>query len=755
MNRQHAVAEPEQRDEHATEWAHRELNTMPIAVTQTDTPQAMLLIDGCDTLSSFPTSANPRDTSQSTSWVSFQPYQQRAGFAGCNHGQGSGLPEEVEQELAEAELRHAVARYEILEKAKAFSPSSHPRIVDAPCMDPVMGSTITDYGGESGPSNALMHSHQLFNHDPIPNDSGSMQVFNLGVWPTQQIPDTTFDLNPSQDGVHDPDQMSITFPNIHVDNSSAHYQAMYRGPFTETSMLLRTPPYNRMIPILDTGDQANNGSFLEATNPCHSTQSVLTPQGVRSVAVDADDLEINPIDDAAYNMTSPLTVTPWNGNIASHQGHPFVAVIERSQEAMISMIYELVERLRSFLDFTEPLHVRRFSSSFSFPPVLWSYSLSIIKWQKAIGSLWPSLKDDLYFHKEYHIHTMRPISLKSLDHMDYFGDYFSVALLLNIWYEELLAMDKNPIMRSSAKDHFQSALADRILHIYRSLFPTSTVGKASRTEGLDGQAIALSLFPSTTGLLPSHIRHLPMGDIALAILPHRKISICAYENLPAEKADPRCRKPPKHPFPMLKAYVPAQLFVILGLDIHMQVSSTDSQWMEPVELCIRKHLGNYDAGFQKEILDFSPYTVSIGTKALFNDVNRFPTEEGLGHQIRASWDGKGRTLLPRIIEFSIRYCTMLIRFVRLWSLLQKREVTLAEFVMENRDLEDKYFQVLVDDSESPRARLVPVVMSWVSTLGHSVDSEVVQSFLQFLHIREEAPGFGRTIGGLNTAGFLA
>jgi hypothetical protein len=428
--------------------------------------------------------------------------------------------------------------------------------------------------------------------------------------------------------------------------------------------------------------------------------------------------------------------------------------VERSEEAMIDMIYDLVERLRSFLDFMEPLHVRRFSPSFSFPPVLWSYSSSIIKWQKAIGSLWPSLKDDLYFHKEYHIHTMRPISLKSLDHI-YLGDYFLAALWLNVWYEEILAMDKNLMTSSSAKDHLQSSLADRILHIYRSLFPTSTAGKASRTKGLDGQAIALSLFPSTTGLLPSHIRHLPMGDIALAILPHRKISICAYENLLAEKADPHCQKPPKHPFPMLKAYVPAQLFVILGLDIDMQVSSTDSQWMGPVEVCIRKHLENYDAGFQKEILDVSPYTVSIGTKALFNDVNRFPTEEGLGHQIRASWNGKGRTLLPRIIEFSIRYCTMLIRFVRLWSLSQKREVTLAEFVMENRDLEDKYFQILVDDSESSRARLVPVVMSWVSTPGQSVDLEVVQSFLQSLHIRKEAPGFGGTTGGLNTAGFLA
>ncbi|KAH8631251.1 hypothetical protein IG631_12933 [Alternaria alternata] len=326
MDRQHTVAEPEQRDEYAIEWAHRELNTMPIAVTQTNTPQAMLLIDGRDTLSSFPTSENPRNISHSTSCVAFQPYQQRAGIVGCDHGQGSGLPEEVQQELAEAELRHTVARYEILEKAKAFSPSSYSGIVDAPYMGPVIGSTITDYGGESGPSNALMHSHQLFNHDPMPNDSGSMRGFNLGVWPAQQIPDTTFDMNTSQNGVHDPDQTSLTFSNIHVEDSIAPYQTVYREPSTEISMLPRTPSYNRMTPILDTGDHANNGPFLEATHPCHSTQSVLTPQGRRSVAVDTDNLEIYPIDDAAYNMTNPLTVPPWNENIASRQGHPFVAV---------------------------------------------------------------------------------------------------------------------------------------------------------------------------------------------------------------------------------------------------------------------------------------------------------------------------------------------------------------------------------------------------------------------------------------------
>ncbi|CAN9364322.1 unnamed protein product [Alternaria alternata] len=327
MDRQHTAAEPEQRrDEYATEWAHRERNTMPIAVTQTNTPQAMLLIDGRDTPSSFPTSANPRDISHSNSWVTFQPYQQRAGFVGWDHGQGSGLPEEVQQELAEAELRHTVARYEILEKAKAFSPSSHSRIADAPYMDPIIGSTITDYAGESGPSNALMHSHQLFNHDPMPNDSDSMRGFKLGVWPTQQIPDTTFDLNPSQNGVHDPDQMSITLPNIHVEDPSAPYQAMYREPFTETSLLPRTPPCNRMVSILDAGDHGNNVSFLEATNHCRNTESVLTPQGVGSVAIDTDILETHQMDDTAYNITSPLTVPPWNGNIASRQGHPFVAV---------------------------------------------------------------------------------------------------------------------------------------------------------------------------------------------------------------------------------------------------------------------------------------------------------------------------------------------------------------------------------------------------------------------------------------------
>ncbi|CAI9631317.1 unnamed protein product [Alternaria burnsii] len=896
MDRQHAAAEPEQRDEYATEWAHRELNTMPIAVTQTNTPQAMLPIDGRDTLNSFPTSANRRDISHSTSWMTFQPYQQRAGFIGCDHGQGSGLPEEVQQELAEAELRHTVARYEILEKAKAFSSSSHSRIIDAPYMDPVIGSTITDYGGESGPSNALMHSHQLFNHGPMPNDSGSMRDFNLGVWPTQQIPDTAFDLNPSQNGVHDPNQMSITLPDIHVDDPSAPYQAMYREPFTETSLLPRTPPYDRMISILDTGDHGNNVSFSEATNHCRNTESVLTPQGVGSVAVDTDILEIHQIDDAAYNITSPLTVPPWNGNIASRQGHPFVAVssglspglspyptieqsatsyvdavetaapllhsqtmtvvsgtvgdqlpiakrkicdfnnvgndktvcsraldniyfhtnpeadrerqkhqpkrrrvttkaswscfgcrlnkrkcetsidglclrckdilnknayrtpvqkftcnvrtkfvdfayscftdvpdvsdyirlllesdfaikrfgstlprnvdsTKRSQEAMNSMICELVERLRSFLDFMEPLHVRQFLPRSSPLPVLWSYSLSIIKWQKVIGSLWPGLKDDLYFHKEYHMHMLRPISLHLLDHMEYLGDYVVVALLLNVWYEEISAMDKNLMTSSSVKDHLQSSLADRILHIYRSLFPTSTTGKASRTKEMISRAVVLRLFPSTIGLLPSHYRRFSMGDIARNMLQHWKTSICSDENLPSGKTESHCQKPPEHSFPMLKAYVPVQLFVILGLDTETEDVTTNLQWMEPIEMCIQKHLKIYDANVQKEILDLSPYTLSIGTKALFFKVDKVLTDEGLVNQAYSSWDCSGRKLLHGIVAISVGYCKMLISCVQLLALSQKREVTLAEFVMENRDLEDKYFQVLVDGSESSRARL--------------------------------------------------
>ncbi|CAN9389645.1 unnamed protein product [Alternaria alternata] len=530
MDRQHAAAEPEQRDEYATEWAHRELNTMPIAVTQTNTPQAMLPIDGRDTLNSFPTSANPRDISHSTSWMTFQPYQQRAGFIGCDHGQGSGLPEEVQQELAEAELRHTVARYEILEKAKAFSPSSHSRIIDAPYMDPVIGSTITDYGGESGPSNALMHSHQLFNHGPMPNDSDSMRDFNLGVWPTQQIPDTAFDLNPSQNGVHDPNQMSITLPNIHVDDPSAPYQAMY-------------------------------------------------------------------------------------------------------------------------------------------------------------------------------------------------------PLMLNVWYEEISAMDKNLITSSSVKDHLQSSLADRILHIYRSLFPTSTAGKTLRTKGFESPALALSLFHSTTGLLPSHYRQLSMGDIAWNLLLRQKTSIRSDENLSSEKADPHCQKPPEHSFPALKAYVPAQLLAMLGLDTETQDFSANSKWMEPVEVCILKQLANYDAKVQKEILGLSPYTLSVGTKALFDKVNRIFAEEGLVHQDFPSWDCGGRALLPEIVNMSVRYGTMLIASLEFWSSLHEREVTLAEFVMENRDLEDKYFHVLARDPESTKIYAMSVVLDWACSLGWRVDMEVAEKIV--------------------------
>jgi hypothetical protein len=301
--------------------------------------------------------------------------------------------------------------------------------------------------------------------------------------------------------------------------------------------------------------------------------------------------------------------------------------------------------------------------------------------------------------------------------MDILGDYFQVALWLNVWYEALLAMDKNAIISSSAKDHLQSSLADRILHIYRSLFPTGTAGKPSRRKELEDRAKQLSLFPSTAGLLPSRYRHLPMGNVAQGILRQQKTSIRSDENLPLENADPHCQKPPEHPFPMLKAYVPAQLFVILGLDTETQNSSTDTYWMEPVEVRIRKHLNTYDAKVQSEILDFSPHIMSIGTKAVFDNVNRMLAEQGLDHQVLALWDSEGRALLHWIVRLSISYCTMLIESLELWSSLQKTEVTLAEFVMENRDLGDKYFQVLADDSESFRTRAVSVMVSWASTLG--------------------------------------
>lgn len=71
---------------------------------------------------------------------------------------------------------------------------------------------------------------------------------------------------------------------------------------------------------------------------------------------------------------------------------------------------------------------------------------------------------------------------------------------------------------------------------------------------------------------------------------------------------------------------------------------------------------------------------------------------------------------------------MLLESVHFWSLSQKREVTLAKFLMKNRDLEDKYFRDLVDGSDSSRARPIPIVTSWVSSL-QSIDPEVVKLVL--------------------------
>ena len=78
---------------------------------------------------------------------------------------------------------------------------------------------------------------------------------------------------------------------------------------------------------------------------------------------------------------------------------------------------------------------------------------------------------------------------------------------------------------------------------------------------------------------------------------------------------------------------------------------------------------------------------------------------------------------------SVRYGTMLIASLEFWSSLHEREVTLAEFVMENRDLEDKYFHVLARDPESTKIYAMSVVLDWACSLGWRVDMDVAEKIV--------------------------
>ncbi|CAG5142423.1 uncharacterized protein ALTATR162_LOCUS1149 [Alternaria atra] len=312
MDHQQAVAQPEQQEEEATEWAYQRSNTIPIASAQTDIPQTMSLLDGRDTLGSFPMGADLHHTSHSTSLATLQPYQQSAGFAGDSHVQESDLPEAVQRELAEADFRHTATRWEILEKANALSAMPHPQAITASHSDFATNEIVTGYSGFYGRISLPVDSRQVPNHYPTLNNSSSVYGLGPNVWHSQHIPQTAIYPHILEDRAQCHRHPNITFPNAQNYDLSLPYHATYGQQPAIGLMPLTTSHHNTMIPVLSTNDQETYGSFLDApTEPGH-TQQLLPAQGVRSVPVNSSELPMYTVINPVYDTTAPSAGPSWN-----------------------------------------------------------------------------------------------------------------------------------------------------------------------------------------------------------------------------------------------------------------------------------------------------------------------------------------------------------------------------------------------------------------------------------------------------------
>jgi hypothetical protein len=312
MDHQQAITRSEQRDEEATEWTYRRSNTIPMAVAQTVTPQTMSLLDGCDTLGSFPMGADLHHTSHSTSLATFQPYQHSAGFAGDSHVQESDLPEEVQHELAEADFRHTATRWEILERANALSAMPHPQATTASHSDSATNETATGYSGLYGRVSLPVDSRQVPYHYPTLNNTSSVYGLGPNVWHSQQFPQAAVHPHILEDRAQCYRHPSIIFSNAQGYDPSLPYHATYGQQPAIGLMPLTTSYHNTMVPVLSTNDQGTYGSFLNAPTERGHTQQLPLSQGVRPVPVDASELPrytaINPI----YKTTAPSAGLSWN-----------------------------------------------------------------------------------------------------------------------------------------------------------------------------------------------------------------------------------------------------------------------------------------------------------------------------------------------------------------------------------------------------------------------------------------------------------
>jgi hypothetical protein len=275
MDPRGSVAESEHYDEAAMRRIDRPRD-LPFPEVAHSAP----LLEGPSMLGDSSTSIGLQFAPQPTPFVPFE-FNQRLGGPAIHN---EDLPEDIQRELAEVELRHEVARYQILEKAQRFPAASHSGAMAIGYGDSMMDERASGFPEAIITTSVPVDSHQT---------GSSMYGSGLGICSGQQMLQNTDYRSIYRDRIQDPCQLENTFLNIQQSDYHTFDLATCSQQPALDPMALGAPYCN--IKATDFNTLPGGSSWNEVINPSahHSlTTAVFEPPSFptinHSVATDVD-----------------------------------------------------------------------------------------------------------------------------------------------------------------------------------------------------------------------------------------------------------------------------------------------------------------------------------------------------------------------------------------------------------------------------------------------------------------------------------
>jgi hypothetical protein len=235
----------------------------------------------------------------------------------------------------------------------------------------------------------------------------------------------------------------------------------------------------------------------------------------------------------------------------------------------IESALELINPFRDILDTLEPSNIRQLLSMELFRPlVYYSYSISILRWKRALLTSRPSLRCHINTLEQDHHHIAKFL-LASIDHINFYRSKEFAAVVLNVLYEGVCSLQTWDAIDKPAVEHFRCALENLISNVYCIVFSHGPTVRKSRRKFLKTLAEALCITQRTTRFMPPQYRYGEMVVFNRSREDSQQDSSCSEQDSYLISTYQDCRKAPeKSPCvcSWLSLYVTTGILAPFGLD---------------------------------------------------------------------------------------------------------------------------------------------------------------------------------------------